>query len=149
MTRTRLIALYYLATPAFAALDLLVGVSIRAAGLESTAWRLVYYGFVFAGWLALRYRPDWTPFVGIGESSVNLFLLILSVMGPIFAAPLIVAEGGDPDIAFGPGRIFNFLLVGTVLIMSVHAHQRRLARRGPTPSDGTARGWRRDDESDR
>ncbi len=129
MSQARLISLYYLATPAFAVLDLFVGVSIRAAGLESAGWRLAYYGFAFACWIAIRYRPGWTPVVGVGESSVNLFLLILSVLGPIFAAPIIVAEGGDPAITFGVGRMFNILLAGTVLIASFHGHQGELARR--------------------
>ena len=126
---TRLLRLYYLVTPLFAALDLLVGISIRAAGIASPIWRAAYYVFAFGCWLALRRRPSWAPVIGVGESSVNLLLLILSVLGPIFAAPLVVAEGGDPAISFGVGRLFNFVLAGTVLILGFHGHQNELARR--------------------
>lgn len=134
MTRSRLVRYYYLATPVFAALDLLVGVSFRAAGIGSPAWRTAYYGFAFACWLAMRRWPRWTPVVGIGESSVNLFLLIFSVMGPIFVAPATVAEGGDPAISFGVERLLNFLLAGGILVMSFHGYQAALGRRGPDES---------------
>jgi len=134
MTRSRLVQLYYLVTPVFAALDLALGVSFRAAGIASSAWRIAYYGFAFACWFAMRRWPRWTPLVGIGESSVNLFLLILSVMGPIFAAPALIAEGGDPAISFGVARLFNLLLAGGILIMSFHAHQAELGRRAGNES---------------
>jgi len=65
----------------------------------------------------------------MGESSVNLFLLLLSVLGPIFAAPGIIAAGGTPEISIGPGRLVNLMLAGIVLVMSFHGHQAELTRR--------------------
>lgn len=129
MSRANLLRLYYLATPAFAALDVALGATFRAAGIESLTWRLVYYAFAFGCWLAIRQRPHWTPFVGIGESSVNLLLLLLSVLGPIFAAPAMVAEGGMPDLSFGIWRILNFFLSGAILVLSFQGHQNELFQR--------------------
>jgi hypothetical protein len=129
MRSAPLVRLYYLATPLFAALDLLVGVSVRAAGIASLPWRFVYYAFSFACWVLIRRRPAWLPAIGITEGSVNLLLLFLSVLGPIFAAPAIVAEGGTPDVAFGLGKLVNLLLAGSVLILGIQSHQATLARR--------------------
>ncbi len=129
MTWARLVHFYYLATPVFALLDLTVGVSLRASGIASASWRAAYYGFAFACWVVMRRWPRSTPFLGLGESSVNLFLLILSVMGPIFAAPAIIGEGGNPTLSFGVGRLFNLLLAGGILILSFHGHRAELERR--------------------
>lgn len=134
MRTAPLVRLYYLATPLFAALDLLVGVSVRAAGIGSLSWRVVYYVFTFACWILIRRRPSWLPAIGITEGSVNLLLLFLSVLGPIFAAPAIVAEGGIPDVAFGPGKLVNLMLAGSVLILGIQSHQATLARRMGLPS---------------
>ena len=73
---------YYGATLLFVLLDSFVSINIRAAFLEP--WpvaRVAYYAFAVGCWFAMRRHPRWTPLIGIGESSVSLFLLIWSVMG--------------------------------------------------------------------
>jgi hypothetical protein len=127
MTRTRLVQAYYALTPVFAVVDLAFGLSIRAAGITDTAWRLAYYVFVLGCWLLMRRRPAWTPAIGIAESSVNLFLLILGILGPIFALPAAVAEGADVYLPFGMTTLANLILSGTVIILSFHRHQADLA----------------------
>lgn len=111
----------------FALLDLLVGVSMRAAGIANPAWRATYYVFAFGCWWLMRSKPRLTPVIGIGESAVNLLLLLLSILGPIYAATATVAEGGDPVLGFGPGRILNVFFAGTILILGFHGYQNRLA----------------------
>ncbi len=132
--RTRLLHLYYLVTPAFAILDLVLGASFRAAGIASPAWRAAYYAFALGCWVAMRRWPRATPLIGIGESSVNLLLLVLSVLGPIFAAPGVIAAGGEPALAFGAGKLVNLLLAGSILVLGFQRHQTalaaNLARRG-------------------
>lgn len=136
MPRDRWIRWYYLATPLFAALDLALGASIRAAGIPSPLGRVAYYAFALGCGLLLRARPRWAPFIGIGESAVNLFLLILSVLGPLFLLPGVVAEGGDPAFSFGLGRMANVLLSGGVLIWSFQGNVARLGSRSRTGSQG-------------
>jgi len=136
MTRDRWIRWYYLATPLFAGLDLALGASIRAAGIPSPAGRAAYYAFALGCGLLLRWRPRWTPFIGIGESAVNLFVLLLSVLGPLFLLPAAVAEGAEPAFTFGLGRIVNVLLSGAVLIWSFQGHVARLASRPLTGTRG-------------
>jgi hypothetical protein len=125
--RTALVRLYFGLTPVFALLDLAFGASFRAAGIADAGWRFTYYGFAFACWLLMRRRPSWTPIVGVLESSVNLFLLLYSVMAPIYALPDAITGGGEVALPFGPGRLVNLMLTGTVLIMSFHRHQSDLA----------------------
>lgn len=120
---------YYLATPVFAALDLALGASIRAAGISHAAGRAAYYVFALGCGLLLRWKPRWAPLIGIGESSVNLFLVLLSVLGPIFLLPGRIAEGATPEFSFGLGRAVNVLLSGGVLIWSFQGNVARLASR--------------------
>ena len=97
---------------------------------------MAYYVFALGCGLLLRARPGWAPLIGIGESSVNLFVLILSVLGPLFLMPELIAEGGDPEFSFGLGRMVNVLLSGGVLIWSFQGHVARLASRSRTGSRG-------------
>ncbi len=133
--RDRWIRWYYLGTPLFAALDVARNVSIRAAGIASPVGRLAYYAFAFACGMLLRYRPRWAPLIGIGESSANLFLVLFSVLGPLFSLPARVAEGANPEFAFGPGRMVNVLLSGAVLIWSFQGNVARLGSRRRTGTE--------------
>ena len=127
MTRTRLVQGYYALTPLFALVDLAFGLSIRAAGVADPTWRAGYYLFALTCWGFMRRRPSWTPAIGIAESSVNLFLLIYGILGPIFALPAAVAEGADVALPFGLPSLFNLMLSGTIIILSIHRHQSGLA----------------------
>ena len=131
--RARLVRLYFGLTPVFALLDVAFGASVRATGIADQGWRLAYYAFVFACWFLMRRRPTWTPALGIAESSVNLLLLLLSVMLPIYALPEAIAAGADVALPFGPARLANLLLSGTVLILSFHRHQAGLANLAGRP----------------
>lgn len=126
MTRARLVQWYYALTPVFAVADFGWGMSVRASGIADTTWRAVYYGFAIGCWVLMRRRPGWTPLIGIGESSVTLFLLLYGILGPIFALPDAVAAGGDIALPFGPGRLVNLMLSGAVIILSFHRHQANL-----------------------
>ena len=95
--RNRLLTGYYLATPAFWLLDLLVQAPIRAAALEQPGWRFTYYVFAFACGLLCRWRPRLAPVVGMAESSVNVLLLVLSVLLPIYSLPGQLESGRRQD----------------------------------------------------
>jgi len=127
MTRARLVQWYFALTPVFAVADLAFGLSIRAGGIPGAEWRAAYYAFAGGCWLLMRRKPGWTPAIGIGESSVNLFLLLYGVLGPIFSLPAAVAEGADVYLPFGPEQLVNLMLSGTVIILSFHRHQAKLA----------------------
>jgi hypothetical protein len=117
-----LLTAYYLATPLFAALDLGLSAPIRAVGVESPSARLGYYAATFAlGWV-MRARPALAPWLAMGESAVNLTLLMASVLIPIWSLgeTLDFAAAGDL-----PHRVLNLALGGSVLVYSFYRSQAR------------------------
>jgi hypothetical protein len=58
---------------------------------------------------------------------VNLLLLVLSVLLPIFTLPALVAEGGDVSVPFGPVQLLNVFLSGSMLVISFYHNQERIA----------------------
>ena len=118
-----LVAAYYLVTPAFAVADLVFHAPIRVAGLTDPAHRLAYYAVVFALGLFCRARPEATPFVGIGESTVNLLLLFVAILLPIWSLPDQILSGGPVEGGLSGIKIANALLSGTALVVSFHRHQ--------------------------
>lgn len=122
---------YYLATPLFALLDLGAGVSVRAAAIEGTAPRVAYYAVLVVLGVLCRIRPSVAPWIGMGESSLNLLLLILAVLLPIWGASDAVLAGGaltGPEMIME--RTMNLAIGGTVLVVSFHRSERRALGRG-------------------
>jgi hypothetical protein len=129
LRRTGFLHAYYWATPAFAALDLLVGVPLRAAALPDPYARLAYYAFCLGCAALLQLRPRAAAIVALAESSVNIMLLILSVYLPVIGV-LDLAETGDvggPQLT--PIRLANFALSGFVLYRAFLASEYALSRR--------------------
>ena len=118
---SRNVALYFLAgTAAFLAVDLLLGAPIRVAALPDLSLRLAYYaGLGGLGVLSVR-LPSLAPWLVAGESVVNLFLLLLSVLLPIWSLPEVVLAGGDPEPPLSAVELLNVLLVGGVLVRTFH-----------------------------
>ncbi|MEQ9398357.1 MAG: hypothetical protein RJQ04_04235 [Longimicrobiales bacterium] len=117
------LAAYYLATPLFAVIDAGFGAPIRVAGIESPGVRWAYYaGLVALGFLC-RARPSVAPWVGMGESAVNILLLILAVMLPIWSIPGEILSGGEVEGPFSRVSLANFVLSGGALVWSFHRNQ--------------------------
>lgn len=123
---TGTLTLYYLATPLFAAADIFLGEPVRVAALGAQGWRYAYYGVAFVLGLLCWARPRLAPLVGITESSVNLLLLLLSVLLPIWNLPGDVAAGGEAELGFGAARVWNVAIVGAALILSFKRSEREL-----------------------
>jgi hypothetical protein len=122
------IVAYYLATPAFAVADLVFGVPVRLAGIADAAHRLVYYVVVFSLGILCRLRPTTAPFVGMAESTVNLLVLLLSILLPIWSLPDAVLSGAPLDGGLTGMALGNALLSGTALVVSFHRSQAAAAR---------------------
>ena len=141
---SRLLTAYYLSTPLFAALDL--GLSarfpaqFRAAGVESPSVRLGYYAATFAlGWV-MRARPRLAPWLAMGESAVNLTLLMASVLIPIWSL------GETMDFAAAgelPSRVLNLALSGSVLVYSFYRSQAQAGLRRGYPAQAKGEGGSR------
>jgi len=117
-----LLAGYYLATPLFAALEAVAGWPVRLAGFPDQGSRWGWYLILFLLGLLCLSRPRLAPLVGMGESSVNLTFLFLSILLPIWGMPEELDQVAGP-IAFGPVRIVNVLLSGGALILAFHRSQ--------------------------
>lgn len=116
-----LLAGYYLATPLFAALDAVAGWPVRVAGFPDQGWRWGWYLILFLLGVLCRARPRLAPLVGMGESSVNLTFLFLSVLLPLWDGAAYLA--GDGEAQSGIAGIVNLLLSGGVLVYSFHRSQ--------------------------
>ena len=114
---------YYYSTPLFILADSLLGLDFRISGLHVPGYRFAYYGFCMLCALLLWYRPRLSPLVGMGESSVNLTILMVSVMLPIMR-PNLDGNGAYPGLQ--GMNLLNFLLTGGVLLAAFYTAQRRL-----------------------
>ncbi len=121
--RWGLLTAYYMATPLFVLADAGLGLPVRAAAFSDMGARLTYYvGLILLG-LLCRARPRVTPWVGMGESSVNLFTLLLSVLLPIWSAPDVILAGGTPDALLDGPALVNVMLSGGTLIWAFHLNR--------------------------
>ena len=120
MKKNELIRFYYFITPLFFAVDLLFGINLRVSVPigENEAF---YYFYITACFILGSFvfkSPVSSAWFGLAESSVNILLLMLSVMLPIFKL------AGDLDAAgsftFGTQELFHFLIAGSILILSFH-----------------------------
>ena len=120
---TDLLTVYYLATPVFVVLDVVASAPIRISALQSPAHRFAYYGIVFLLGMLCRARPRFAPWVGMLESSANLFLLLLGILLPIWSLPDAVAAGGSIQAGLDATSAANALLVGGTLILAFHRNR--------------------------
>ncbi len=134
---TDLLTAYYLATPVFVVLDVVAGAPIRVSALHSPAHRFVYYGVVFLLGMLCRTRPRVAPWVGMLESSTNLFLLLLGILLPIWSLPDAVAAGGSLQAGLDGMSAANALLVGGMLVLAFHRNRLAVAKAlNPLSRDG-------------
>jgi len=125
---TDLLTAYYLATPVFVVLDVVAGAPIRISALHSPAHRFAYYGVVFLLGMLCRARPRLAPWVGMLESSSNLFLLLLGILLPIWSLPDAVAAGGSLQAGHDGTSAANALLVGAMLVLAFHRNRLAAAK---------------------
>lgn len=121
------LVVYYLATPAFALADALGWGPLRAAGIADPTIRWIYYAGLFTlGWLVRR-RPEAAAPVALVEGAVNLLLLLLSVLGPVWG---LLDDPGSADAVAAalPARVLNLALVGSVTVYALSTTIRRVER---------------------
>ena len=126
MTDRRLnnwLQVYYYCTPLFLLADSLLGLDFRVSGLHAPGYRLAYYGFCMLCALLLWYRPRLSALVSMGESSVNLAILMVGVMLPVMRPEL---DGNGAYPVLQGMNILNFILTGGVLLAAFYTAQRRL-----------------------
>lgn len=128
MQANSLFRIYYLGTPLFMLIDYLLGFPMRVAGIEEPGWRLLYYLFCIACAIALFLWPAQATLLALAESSINIFLLIYSVMGPVMNLGAVVASGEPMPAIITPAGLLNFFIVGIILIFGFHTATHALAK---------------------
>lgn len=118
----RPIQFYYLATPLFVLVDIVFGYSFRAPSLSSEpAIRYVYYGLAFGLGVFLLWRPRFTEFAALTESSLALILLIADLYLAITAFDRYLPEhvSAAEASALYTEKLVGFLIYGALLTAAV------------------------------
>lgn len=107
---------YYAATVLFALADWLLGANVRAVGFAtSPRLRIVYYAACLGCGVLIHLRPKWSALITLAESSINLAVLVLSVLLPYYAAIDALSDGNlPPTTPITTAFVLNFLIVGGV-----------------------------------
>ena len=118
-SRVLLLRTYYLVTPAFAALDLLLGINVRAAFMpQHLSARLGYYALALLFGLAMSRWPHRTAQLGLLESGANMAMLIIGVWTSYWAMLDAAGEHGIVTTPFTPAALTNLVLSAAILTMS-------------------------------
>ncbi len=120
----RLVWFYYLATPLFWGADLLWQADFRVAWLDEPGYRSIYYLLCITVAVMGCLRSRWLALLGLLESSVNLLLLAVSVMLPVYQFPA-GDDGGGLAFTSASG-LLTFLLSAAVWLAVFHSAQQSL-----------------------
>jgi hypothetical protein len=125
--------LYYLITPAFILLDYGVGVNVRVAVLDGLPlYKNLYYGFCVLCGVAVYLLPVSSPFVALGESSINVLLTILALFLPYVQNLQRLADlEGDWKVAgtFSTEGAVNLVLAATMAVVAFVQSNKALSDR--------------------
>jgi hypothetical protein len=137
--------LYYLVTPAFIALDYWMGVNVRVAVLDGLPlYKNLYYGFCMLCGVVVFLLPVSSPFVALGESSVNVLLTILALFLPYVQnlQRLADLEGNwTPVETFSAEGAVNLVLAGTIAVIAFVQGSKTLSDRFEEATRSSS--WRR------
>ena len=122
MTDPRRFTDYYIwGTVAFVAADLVAGLNLRIPGLTHEPFRWGYYALLLILGFMARSTPGLAPWIGVGESLVNLVLAILRVLLPIWSLPSVLDQGLEPaDAVMGVSEVVGVGLAGAVFLSGVY-----------------------------
>ena len=113
---------YYLGTIPFVLLDVLADVNVRvAAFIDQPALRGAYYALCLACLAFTLWKPAFSILVGLGESALNIALLVLGIMLPLYTWDLDAA--GELSRAGPPvtlEMVTNFGIAGSVCLFSFY-----------------------------
>ena len=119
MSKVHFFQYYYYLTPVFLVADFLWGQSFRVAGLNDPVYRYYYYGFCLACAAFCYFTPRLSSLVTLFESSINMTILVLSIMLPIINVGNSLDAGGG-EIGISTQRLINFIFVGSLICYSFY-----------------------------
>ena len=114
----KLLQIYYLATPVFFILYYFFDINLRLSiPGANDYWLYLYYLVVFIASFIVFKNITAGALFSLIESSINIFLLMLSVLMPV------LNFGLDPEnssIGFGLPELIHFLFAGSILLQSFY-----------------------------
>lgn len=116
------ILIYYLATPVFLVLDVSFNWSFRASFLDSRpVLKYGYYLICFLLGLGILRSPGSAALIGLLESAVNIVMLALGVLVPMYdSIALLADDAATADVPVYSFSLVNFALTGTILLVSFY-----------------------------
>jgi len=127
----RIIQGYYLASPLFFLLGLWWGWEIRVTFLPDLQQRFGYYVLLSTLGLLAHFRPSSAPWVALGESALNLLLIMLWILLPLYALPG-AAESGPVEVPYSVREVLiNGGLAGCFFLVGFYQAQREILARLP------------------
>lgn len=132
MTPLRWIQGYYLSSPIFFVIGLWWGFEVRATFIPDPGKRFLYYVALSALGLLSHFKPKTAPWVAMAESAVNLVLILLWILLPIYSMAETVGGGGPAGVPYTPAEVLvNGLLAGGFFLLGFYRAQNLLVQRLP------------------
>ena len=124
MNRSRALSLlrgYYVLTPLWGLAEILLKIPMRVGFfISAPGGRGLYYFGCMACGVAMFRWPRMAPYLGMGESALNIAILVVGLMRPILSLSLdaIEPETWDPPVQMA--SLLNFFLAGSVSLISYY-----------------------------
>ncbi len=132
MRRIHLISGYYLSSPVFLLFGLWWGWEVRVSFLPDLRTRFLYYLFISGLGLLTHFRPASGPWVAMGESTLNLVLILLWILLPIYTLPTSDLGSGGAEVPYTVGEVLvNGLLAGSFFLVGFYQAQGIIVDRLP------------------
>ena len=112
---------YYAITPLLAIAEILLNVPFRVGSfISSPGGRGLYYVGCTACAVAMFRWPRSARFLSLGESSLNIGILIVGLMQPLFSISVDAIQQGTWEPSHPTASLINFLLAGSVSLISFY-----------------------------
>lgn len=132
---------YYLASPVFFLFGLWWGVEVRVTFITEPGPRFLYYLVLSGLGLLAHFRPRSAPWVALGESALNLLLIMLWILLPIYALADDPLGAEALRVPYTPVQVLvNGLLAGGFFILGFYRAQDAIVARLPWLAMGQKRG---------
>ncbi len=123
---------YYVMTPVFIVLDYVLGLNIRTAALDAVpGHKSLYYSFCVLCGVVVLVRPRVSMVVATVESTIILYLTLVSLLMPYLVVTRSADLGGDWSLvgAFDLSTAINLVIVGIIAILAFRANVKALTGR--------------------
>ena len=118
-------------------MDLWWGIEIRVTFLPNPGPRFAYYAFISALGLLAHVRPRSAPWVALGESSLNLVLIFLWILLPLYSLSDALEAGIPVGVPYTANQVLvNGLLAGSFFVLGFYRAQGVILSRFPWLSGG-------------